>query len=323
MDKHILLFRTLFTVGVVLSTETLVLLLSCAGEPSIITEGFVKVEKEIELYYRRFGDGPQVIIIPGGMYLEEEFKQLSSNERTLLFYDMRGRGQSTTIKDIAKLGIEYELTDLETLRRYFGFDHISLIGCSYLGGVVVQYALSYPKKVERIVQIGPIPPCRQKYMDKYQTTIATRRDSADLAQLDSLMQLIGRGENLVNNCKAYWRILHKAMKYDPKVDFHFRNGYYSLENERPDNVWNFHLPAVVGSFGDWDWRPELSKITIPVLTIHGDYDALPLDGAREWVKSLPNAQLLIIQQAGHFPWAEKPEIIFPALDEFLRGKWSE
>jgi proline iminopeptidase len=315
--------RSRLTAGLVLSASALVLLLACADEPSLVTEGFVEVEEGIELYYRRVGDGPEAVVIPGGMYLEEEFKRLAAADRTLLFYDMRGRGKSTTITDAAKLGIEYELADLDTLRRHFGFEYVSLIGSSYLGGVVVRYALRYPEQVERIVQIGPIPPRRQPHMDAYQAAIAVRRGSADLAQLDSLMQAIGRGEDPVRNRQAYWRILHKAMKYDPDVDLRFRSDYYTLENERPDNVWDFHLPAVVGSLGDWDWRPELSRVAIPVLTIHGDYDALPLDGAREWVASLPDAQLLIVPQAGHFPWAEKPEIVFPAINGFLMGKWPE
>jgi hypothetical protein len=35
----------------------------------------------------------------------------------------------------------------------------------------------------------------------------------------------------------------------------------------------------VGSFGDWDWRAELAQVSAPVLTIHGDHDALALEGA--------------------------------------------
>lgn len=105
------------------------------------------------------------------------------------------------------------------------------------------------------------------------------------------------------------------------MDLRFRSDYYTLQDERPDNVWDFHLAAVVGSFGDWDWRPELSRVANPVLTIHGDYDGLPLDGAREWVASLPDAQLLIVPQAGHFPWAEEPEIVFPAIHGLLTGRW--
>jgi pimeloyl-ACP methyl ester carboxylesterase len=309
--------------GSVLSGSALVLLLACADNPAIVSDGFVEVEEGIELYYRRVGVGPEIVVIPAGMYLEEEFKQLATHNRTLLFYDTRGRGKSTTITDATNLGIEYELVDLDILRQYFGFEHLSLVGWSYLGGVVVQYALRHPGRVERIIQIGSIPPCRRPYFDTYQATIAMRRDSSDLARLDSLRRAIKRGEDLQRNRQAYWQVLHKAMKYDQDVVLNFRSDYYTLENERPENVLDFHLQEVVGSLGNWDWRPELSKVEIPVLTIHGDYDALPLDGAREWADSLPNARLLIVPQAGHFPWAENPDVVFSAIDAFLKGMFPE
>ena len=309
-----------FITAFVLSVATSILFLNCENEQSTVNEGFAETEDGIELFYRRFGEGPQAIVIPAGMYLEAEFKRLARSDRSIIFYDMRGRGKSTTITDTAKLGFEYEVTDLENLRQLFGFEQMSLIGWSYLGGVVMQYALRHPEHVERIVQIGPVPPRRQPYMEANYAEIAARHDSVDLARLDSLKQIFDRGQDSERDRRAYWRILHKAMKYDADVEFTFRNDYYTLKNEKPDNVWEYHLPTIIGSFGNWDWRPELSKLDIPVLTIHGDYDSLPLQGAREWTASLPNAQLLIIPQAGHFPWAEKPEIVFPAIDDFLMGK---
>jgi len=123
IDTHTMTTRIRLTARLVLSASASVLLLACADEPSIVTEGFVEVEEGIELYYRRVGDGPEAVVIPGGMYLEEEFKRLAAPDRTLLFYDMRGRGKSTTITDAAKLGIEYELADLDTLRRHLCVAH--------------------------------------------------------------------------------------------------------------------------------------------------------------------------------------------------------
>ena len=59
------------------------------------------------------------------------------------------------------------------------------------------------------------------------------------------------------------------------------------------------------------------------LVVHGDHDFLPLAGAREWVTTLPNAQLRIVSQAEHFPWAESPEAVFSAIELFFTGRGSE
>lgn len=324
--------RTPLFLGAVILPAIAISMGSCAGqsdtenapaasravEPHL--SGFLEVEPGIELYYQRVGDGPQQVVIPAGMIMAEEFERLGAPERTLLFYDQRSRGKSTTITDEAKLGLEYELADLEALRQHFGFERVSLIGGSYLGGVVVRYALAHPDRVERIVQIGPISPRRVPHMDTYWATRSSRWSESDQAEMAVLREKMNRGEETEQDRRAYWRIFHKAMLYDPSLEIRVRGDYFTLQNELPRNSWDVQLPAVVGSFGDWDWRAELAEVSAPVLTIHGDHDALPLEGSREWVESLANARLLIVPKADHFPWIERPEIVFPAIDTFLTGE---
>ena len=59
------------------------------------------------------------------------------------------------------------------------------------------------------------------------------------------------------------------------------------------------------------------------MTIHGDYDAIPLESAMEWASLLPNGRLMIISNAGHLPWFERPGIFYSAVDIFLDGEWPE
>jgi hypothetical protein len=65
------------------------------------------------------GKGTEVIIIPAGMYLADEFKRIYSGTRTIIFYDPRGRGHSCKIDDLNILGIEFEISDLESVRNHF------------------------------------------------------------------------------------------------------------------------------------------------------------------------------------------------------------
>jgi pimeloyl-ACP methyl ester carboxylesterase len=57
------------------------------------------------------------------------------------------------------------------------------------------------------------------------------------------------------------------------------------------------------------------------LVIHGDADPLPLEGSKEWVEALPNARLVVIPRAGHYPHAEQPERFFPEVEAFLTHGW--
>jgi pimeloyl-ACP methyl ester carboxylesterase len=61
-----------------------------------------------------------------------------------------------------------------------------------------------------------------------------------------------------------------------------------------------------------------------VLTIHGIKDRnAPYGAGREWASKLQNARLLTIENGAHNSWVDAPEVIFPAIREFLDGKWPE
>jgi pimeloyl-ACP methyl ester carboxylesterase len=78
--------------------------------------------------------------------------------------------------------------------------------------------------------------------------------------------------------------------------------------------------AVMGSLGDFDLRPMLAKLKVPVLVVEGEKTNVPLDATREWVKAIPGARLLLIPDAGHMALEEKPEAVHE-IGAFLSGHW--
>jgi pimeloyl-ACP methyl ester carboxylesterase len=67
---------------------------------------------------------------------------------------------------------------------------------------------------------------------------------------------------------------------------------------------------------------RFARLDIPVLIIHGTQDRnAPYGGGREWAAHLPQARLLTIRSAAHMPWLDAPGLVYPALEEFLRGAW--
>ena len=67
----------------------------------------------------------------------------------------------------------------------------------------------------------------------------------------------------------------------------------------------------------FDWRPMGGRVKAATMLVHGDQDPLPLRGSEEWARVLPNARLVIVEGAGHYPHAERPEQFFPAVEAFL------
>jgi pimeloyl-ACP methyl ester carboxylesterase len=92
-----------------------------------------------------------------------------------------------------------------------------------------------------------------------------------------------------------------------------------LPNERPKNTsaWG---AGVFRSLGAWDWTAEARTVTAPALVIHGDLDAMvPRASSEEWARVLPNSRLHVLSGAGHIPWWEHADRIFPLIDGFLQS----
>ena len=126
-------------------------------------EGYVTTDDGVRLWFQTVGSSPQVVGVPNGIVLLDDFRPLA-DARTLVFYDVRNRGLSDTVTDPAKLarGIHNDVDDLDAVRRHFGLDRLNLIGHSYMGLMVILYAMKYPAHVDRIVQIAPMPPDQGK-----------------------------------------------------------------------------------------------------------------------------------------------------------------
>ena len=127
-----------------------------AAEPPY-DEGFVTTPDGVRLYYRKAGRGSRTVILPGRLFAWEDLAWIA-RDQTLIAYDMRNRGHSDLVADDARVGFEEDVTDLETVRRHFGVERMALMGYSYLGKIVVLYALEHPQRVEWIVQLGPVGP---------------------------------------------------------------------------------------------------------------------------------------------------------------------
>lgn len=314
-------------ISILLLAGVLILAPGCKGKKEkraeevtkpVVSEGFVTVEEGVELRYKMIGNGPQVVFIPAAMYLEYDFERLIDPDRTLIFYDMRGRGKSSKITDLDRVGMDIEISDMEAIRKHFGKEKISLIGWSYLGAMVVLYAQKYPDYVERVVQVGPLPPT-QEITEK---ATATPVDDESQARLKEMKEQGIDQSDPVAYCRAYWETYISRIFYDPANISRFHSEYYTFPNELPENV-NFLITGIFQSIGNWDWREKVKSLEVPVLTIHGDHDSIPMEGARTWVYSLPNARLLVIPNAGHLPFVEQPDLFYPSVDGFLKGEWPE
>ena len=134
-------------------------LLLCCGAVGAqeVSEGWVTAQDGAQLYYVKAGQGAETVILPARLFTFADFRWLAERY-TLISYDMRNRGKSSRVEDLAQISIQADVADLEAVRRHFDVGKFHTIGYSYLGLMVVLYALDHPDRVVRLVQLGPVPP---------------------------------------------------------------------------------------------------------------------------------------------------------------------
>jgi pimeloyl-ACP methyl ester carboxylesterase len=284
--------------------------------------GYVNGPDGVRLYYERIGRGGKTLIVPGRLFLAQDLAPLA-RRHTLILYDMRNRGRSSPVGDGSLLTIQKDVEDLEAVRRHFGVERFVPLGYSYLGFMVVLYAMEHPERVDRLVQLGPVP---RKFGTEYPASLAHRDaapviDSAAAARVDSLAGTDWAGKHPREFCEESRRVFSVRLVGRRERAAGLMNPC-DMENEWPVNLerhFEHHFAAVQKLDVS---REAVARVGVPVLTIHGTWDRnAPYAAGREWAMTLPGARLLTVEGAAHQVTADAPEIVLPAIDRFLDGTW--
>lgn len=282
-------------------------------------EGYALTPDSVRLWYRVVGQGKETVMAPVALYHGTQLDPLAKARR-LVLYDPRGRGRSDSVPAM-KVSLDHQIRDLETIREAVGAERVALIGWSGLGMELFVYALRHPERVTRLVQLAPVPPRRDPYM---QGMMASRQDRIDSNAWSSLQARKTGGEFEADEarwCRELARVTRPASFGDPRFSAQVPEAC-GFRNEWPSQL-SPYFEALLGSFGAFDWRPDLSRVKIPRLVIHGAQDNISLEGNKEWVAGRPEARLLVIEGAGHWPHYERSEQTLRAIDAFLGGQWPE
>lgn len=293
-----------------------------------LREGYVAADDGTKLFYKIEGSGPQTLVVvhggPGGSLesVRPDFGRLATG-RTVIYYDQRGNGRSDLIDDEERVGIKYQVADLDAVRRHFKLEKMALLGNSWGGFLISAYAAAHPDRVQRLILDVPAPPrLRQleQMGDEISDRVSQRMSEPERRRVGQLYAAWHESEDPMLACRAFYSAILIAYAHDPNRIPPIKG---DLCNGRPEGVRRQQLvnKAIWRSLGNFDYRPAVRKVAAPVLVIHGVTDVIPVQGSEDWAKSFPNARLLLVQKAGHLVHLEQPDIFFGAVDQFLKGGW--
>ena len=302
-----------------------------------VQEGNLVGADNVSLFYRRVGEGNDFIVfLHGGPGLSMEndgflMDPLADKKHALIMYDQRGGGRSEIVRDPALLTAASHVRDLEALREHFGIQKMKLIGMSWGSGLAALYADVHPERIARIVFLNPMPPANKPYNQDRNEKVGSLIAATDAERLKDIQNEWGTAndDRIRAICVEQFRILagpyfSNPHSYDPS------RPEVSIAGKEIAGMCGVPAAAVrnqplVGqsvfrSLGDFDFRPMLAKLKVPVLVVEGENTNVPLDATQEWAKAAPRARLLLVPNAGHWALVEKPEAL-REIRTFLGGKW--
>lgn len=183
-----------------------------------------------------------------------------------------------------------------------GLTRASIVGHSLGGAVALEFAHDFPERVEKLALIAPA------------TYLLQFRPELRLARRLPCVPRALMGWTLTHR-RARERALRDALG-DPA---HFEAEELA-RRVRPLRVRGTAdaLVAMLGSPHRSDLPRDLARITAPTLIVWGARDrAVPPRHGEYHARALPNARLVILENAGHIPQYEYPARVNALLDEFL------
>lgn len=235
-----------------------------------------------------FGSGHNTLVAHGGWtgsweIWQQPFERLSRTRRCIS-YDHRGSGETAAPGE--KITGDQLVADLFSLLDAFEIDRCTLAAES-MGGVIAMLAVEQqPQRFQGLVLVS----------------------SASEVTREATVHLV---EGSRADYRATVTAFVEAAAPEPDTDHLKRWGRDILMRADPENA----ARLFEGSYGV---SANLAAIVIPTLVIHGTADAIvPTDTARRIASEIKNAELHIIEGAGHVPTVTRPDVVTDIIEHWL------
>lgn len=253
----------------------------------------------LHLNYKKYGEGKPLIILHGFLGSLDNWHTLATrwgnNGFEVYAVDLRNHGRSP---HTSHHSIDLMVEDILNFIDEQKLSKVNLLGHSMGGKVVMKFALTYPDRVEKLIVADIAPREYNRGHDEVFKAIF----KVDLSKIQSRKEA------------------EDAMK--PYLgDFGTRQFILkSLDRDEAGNYkWKFNIKTL------YDEYDEVSKAIISdhkfegeVLFLKGGLSIYIQEKDMNDIKTLfPNARLQVVEHAGHWLHADKPDDFYLAVTNFL------
>ncbi|WP_347904648.1 alpha/beta hydrolase [Pseudomonas purpurea] len=247
------------------------------------------------LHYEEYGHGTPLILVHGlgssTLDWEMQIADLSARYR-LILPDVRGHGRSDKPRE--RYSIASFSADLIALIEHLKLGPVHVVGLSMGGMIGFQLAVDQPALLKSLCIVNSAP----------EVKVRTANDAWQWFKRWSLMRLL----SLATIGKALGARLFPKPE---QTDLRQKMAERWAKNDKRAYLASFD--AIVG----WGVQERLSRVTCPTLIISADRDYTPVALKETYVKLLPDARLVVIDDSRHATPLDQPHRFNQTLLHFL------
>lgn len=253
----------------------------------------------VALHHRRYGEGGPPLLILHGLFGSARNWHSQANllaaDFAVITADLRNHGASPHTE---RIDYEEMAGDVLALMDTLELARAHLLGHSMGGKVAMQIALNEPHRIERLVVVDIAPKAYPPHHDDI------------LAALRALDPAAHRDRQSVDAA------LREGIP-DPGIrQFILTN----LVREANGLAWQLNLEGIVRDYARLSEPPRGGQpFVAPALFVKGgNSDYITSADRAEITRLFPGARAKVIDNAGHWPHAEKPQVFAKIVRDFLR-----
>ena len=255
---------------------------------------------DVKLYYEVVGEGDPLLLIHGlGSSVRDWQEQAGffAQQYRVIAVDVRGHGRST--KPPGPYSIPQFTADIVKLLQFLHVEPVHVIGLSMGGMIAFQMGVSWPQMVRSLVIVNSGP----------ELVVRSPADQLMVWQRLLIVRLLGM--------RKMGEVLSKRLFPKPEQEIQRR----LLIERWAENDGRAYRDTMKGLVG-WSVTDRIGDITCPTLVVASDQDYTPVAVKEAYVQRIPNARLVVIEDAHHALPMEKPEVFNTAVSTFLADQTS-
>lgn len=265
-----------------------------------------------EVFYTVHGQGRPMLLMHGGSGLDHtQFRpwlDTLGDRVQLIYYDQLGQGRTSRPESYEDVGIDTWADEADALRNFLGHDKIILFGFSYGGFIAQEYALRHSDHLAGLILCDTAP-----VLDYTDVIMANAQARSTPEQMQFVIKALSEpAADDADFQKSWMTILPLYFKhYDPQVGAAMdATTHYSA------GAFNHGMGRLLPAFNT---VARLGEITVPTLIMAGQHDWItpPRQGAERLHAGIPNSQLVLFEDSGHFPYVEEHDSFIQTVSDWV------